>query len=307
MRLYDRRVGDMPPHSAAYFGAFRDYWWNRDHLALCAERLGLGSVRSVLDVGAGVGHWGRALAEVLSGEARVTGIDREPEWVAEATRRADAAGVGDRFAYLQGEAERLPFEDATFDLVTCQTVLIHLPDPRAAIREMARVVRPGGLVLAAEPNNRALALIGTSVEVPVEELVDLVRFIITCERGKVALGLGDSSVGDLVPGLFAECGLEDVRVYQSDKPSPLFPPYAGEEQRVLRDQLRDDAGGDPFGWSRDEALRYFVAGGGAEADFDAAWERRRAEARELAEAAAAGTLHEAGGQVLYLVSGRRPA
>ncbi len=47
------------PHSAAYLGATRDFWWNLDHIELCGRRLGFDAVRSVLDVGAGHGHWGR--------------------------------------------------------------------------------------------------------------------------------------------------------------------------------------------------------------------------------------------------------
>jgi SAM-dependent methyltransferase len=130
----------------AYFGDLRDYWWNLDHLELCAKRLGLDAVRSVLDVGAGVGHWGRLLGHVLPPDATVVGIDREPRWIEEATRRAVEAGVGDRYSYQQTSAEALPFEDASFDLVTCQTVLIHVADPRKVIREMVRVTKPGGLV-----------------------------------------------------------------------------------------------------------------------------------------------------------------
>src|SRR3954451_2776793 len=116
----------MTGHSAVWFGDQRDFWWNRDFLELVARRLGLDRVRSVLDVGAGVGHWGRTLAAVLPDDARVTGVDPEPQWVEEATRRADAAGVGARFTYGAGAVEALPFEDASFDLVTCQTVLIHV-------------------------------------------------------------------------------------------------------------------------------------------------------------------------------------
>ena len=56
-----------------------------------------------------------------------------------------------RFRYRVADAKTLPFPDASFDLVTCQTLLIHLADPSAVIAEMARVARPGGLVLAAEP------------------------------------------------------------------------------------------------------------------------------------------------------------
>ncbi len=107
----------------------------------------------MLDVGCGVGHWGVLLASVMSGDVRVTGVEREPSWVEQARARAAALGLAGRFSYQQGEAERLPFPDDSFDLTTCQTVLIHLPDPAAAIAEMRRVTRPGGLVVVAEPNN----------------------------------------------------------------------------------------------------------------------------------------------------------
>ena len=97
------------PHSADYFGRQRNYWWNDDFLALMATRLRLGEARTVLDVGSGVGHWGRCLAAHLSPEAKVCGIDREPEWVRKATDVAVAAGLGERFRYVSGDAATLPF------------------------------------------------------------------------------------------------------------------------------------------------------------------------------------------------------
>jgi SAM-dependent methyltransferase len=297
------------PHSAAYFGAVRDFWWNADHLELCARRLELDRVASVLDVGSGVGHWGRLLATVLAEEATVTGVDQEPAWVEEAGRRAEAAGLGERFRYLHARAEALPFDDASFDLVTCQTVLIHVTDPLHVIREMARVVRPGGLVLASEPNNRSLALLGSSstAAASVDELLDRARFLVTCERGQVALGLGDNSVGDLVPGLFAQAGLADVRAWLTDRVSLMVPPYRSEEQQVLVEQYAEEAKRDrPYGWTRAEARRYFLAGGGEHTEFDAAWERRLTEAQRDAEAMERRTFHTAGGHILYLVAGRLP-
>lgn len=297
------------PHSAAYFGPVRDLWWNFDHLRLSAERLGLESVGTVLDVGSGVGHWGRLLANVLRPDATVVGVDREPEWVEEAARRAREQGLGERFAYREGDARKLPFDDASFDLVTCQTLLIHVPDPRAVIREMKRVTRPGGLVLASEPNNRSLALLGSSTDAdaPIEELLDLARFLLTCERGQVALGLGDNSIGDLVPGYFAAEGLKGVQAWLSDKVSMIVPPYEGEEQKILAQHYAEEAERGPFGWTEAEARRYFAAGGGLESDFDAAWARRRAEARRDAGAIERGEFHTAGGDILYLVAGRKPA
>src|SRR5690349_10848226 len=128
---------ERAPHSAQFLqSAARDHWWNLDHIELWARRVGLDDVGSVLDVGCGVGHWGRLLANVLPPAATLVGIDREPRWVEEAAERAAEAGLDDRFSYRLGSAEELSFEDESFDLVTCQTVLIHVADARQVIREM---------------------------------------------------------------------------------------------------------------------------------------------------------------------------
>src|SRR5262249_4652272 len=203
----------LDSHSAEHFGDTRDHWWNLDFLELMARRLSFDRVRDVLDVGCGVGHWGRLLAQVLPATARVQGVDRDPHWVEHAAARV--SGLGGRFSYQVAVAERLPFADASFDLVTCQTVLIHAPDPGAVIDEMIRVTRPGGLLLAAEPNNIANALVFDSVNFhdPVDEVVARVRLQLICERGKAALGEGHNSIGDLLPGLFAERNLGAVCAY----------------------------------------------------------------------------------------------
>jgi SAM-dependent methyltransferase len=301
-------MSSAEPHSAAYFGAGRDFWWNLDQLELCARRIGLDGVGSVLDVGAGVGHWSRLLANVLPPAATLVGVDRERRWVEEATARAEAAGLGERFSYRQAPVEQLPFEDASFDLVTCQTLLIHVPDPRAALAEMARVAKPGGLLVVSEPNNRALNLLGTSLRAHARagEWLDVTRFYLICEQGKIALGEGDSSLGDLLPGLMDEAGLEGIQTYQSDKVSMMLPPYATEEQRALAQESAVAAERGAFGWTREEAWRYYEAGGGDATEFDAAWARRVAENRAEVDAIAAGAYNAAGGQILYLVSGRRP-
>lgn len=300
---------EREPHSAAFFGPERDFWWNVDHLELIASRRRLGGVRSVLDVGCGVGHWGTLLAAVLSPEATIVGVDREEEWVAEATRRAAALGLAKRCCYRHARAQELPFDDATFDLVTCQTVLIHVPDPGAVIREMLRVTKPGGQVIAAEPNNRASLLIGDSrdAEPDVEQFVDIVRFYLTCERGKIALGEGNDSVGDLVPGLFAEQGLVDVATFVSDKTNVVVAPYATDQQQALKAYAAAGVEAGTVGWSREEAHRLYTAGGGEDADFGPAWERRLSEARAGLAAMERGELHTAGGTIHYLVAGRRPA
>jgi SAM-dependent methyltransferase len=153
-------------------------------------------------------------------------------------------------------------------------LLIHVVDPPAVIAEMARVVRPGGLVLVAESNNVASSLVLNSISFndPIEEILAGVRLQLICERGKAALGEGHNSIGDLVPGFFVASGLIDVAVHLDDKTSAFLPPYAGPEQRAMLEERRDFEPRDFWTWNRDDTRRYFLASGGVEAEFEALWQ-----------------------------------
>ena len=295
-------------HSAEYFGDTRDHWWNRDFLRLMAKRWKLDEVRDVLDVGCGIGHWGMILGSVMADDVRITGIDREPSWVARATERARAQGLEGRFTYRQNEAQKLPFPDDTFDMATCQTVLIHLPDPSAAIAEMIRVTKPGGLVAVAEPNNLTESLLLDSITnlASIDQILDLVRLQLTCERGKVALGEGDNSLGDRVPGLFVAAGLADVEVHVNDKATAVFPPYATEEQRAFTEDARDRVSRKLWNWSEGDARRLFLAGGGDGAQFAALFARAFESRENIVRGLDDGSFHGISGGEFYLVAGRKP-
>jgi len=192
--------------------------------------------------------------------------------------------------------------------VTCQTVLIHTPDPGVAIDEMIRVARPGGLVLAAEPNNVASALIFDSLNFhdAVDEVIARVRLQLTCERGKAALREGNNSIGDLVPGLFVARGLRDVAVYLNDKTNPLLPPYETPEQRAMLEERTDLNDRDFWIWSRADTRRYFLAGGGRDTEFDALWSIAVGGSEKVDKAIAARTYAGVGAGIGYLIAGRKP-
>jgi len=298
----------LKSHSAEHFGDTRDYWWNLDFLQLIAKRLLFDRVQDVLDVGCGVGHWGQLLANVIPSSARVQGVDRDAFWVEKAAERAAAGGLSDRFNYQIGVAENLPFADASFDLVTCQTVLIHLPDPGAAIDEMIRVARPGGIILAAEPNNvaHALTLDSASIHDAVDEILARARLQLICERGKAALGEGYNSIGDLVPGFFAERGLVNICVYLNDKASILLPPYDSLEQRATLEERLDFRNRGFWIWSPEDTRRFFLAGGGLEGEFAALWLVAVGGSDKLDKAIADRTYAGAGAGITYLVAGSKP-
>jgi ubiquinone/menaquinone biosynthesis C-methylase UbiE len=79
---------------------------------------------------------------------RITGIDLSPEMLAHARRRVE--GSGRDITMQVGDAQRLPFPDGSFDTVVCTFSLCGIPDDRAAVGEMWRVLRPGGRLLLAD-------------------------------------------------------------------------------------------------------------------------------------------------------------
>ncbi|MDB4981089.1 MAG: hypothetical protein JWM82_1841 [Myxococcales bacterium] len=297
-----------PEHSAEYFGDTRDHWWNDDFIALCARRWRLEEARSVLDVGCGVGHWGRVLARALPADARLVGVDREAAWVAEATARAAAAGLSDRFTYRAGTAESLPFEDGAFDVVTCQTLLIHVRAPAAVLAELVRVTRPGGLVLAAEPTNVASPLLESlALGDPAETTALLTGFFVACQRGKARLGEGDNLLGESLPGLLRRAGLDDVEVRQNDRVWSMVPPYATAFEKAQVDDAHDAVARNLGLWDEATTKRYWLAENvGDEAGFEARWRAALAFRGRIAEAIRAQTYSCAGGSLSYLAWGRRP-
>jgi SAM-dependent methyltransferase len=100
--------------------------------------------RKVLDVGCGEGRFCRMLKQ---NSIDVTGVDPTPGLL-DAARERDTDG-----AYVEATAERLPFNDKTFDLVVSYLSLIDIPDVDAAIAEMARVLAPSGALLIANLNS----------------------------------------------------------------------------------------------------------------------------------------------------------
>jgi arsenite methyltransferase len=112
------------------------------------ERLGrilnVGSDTRVLDVAAGRGDGALELAARFGCE--VVGLDYGQRNVEAAKYRAGERGLADRVSFYCGDAERLPFADASFDAIVCECALCTFPDKPAAVAEFARVLKPGGRV-----------------------------------------------------------------------------------------------------------------------------------------------------------------
>jgi SAM-dependent methyltransferase len=116
--------------------------WGRQHVLdpVMLSRVSAGRFANALDVGCGEGRFCRMLK---AAGVEATGIDPTPALL-DVARKRDPDGD-----YRLGRAEQLEFPDASFDLVVSYITLVDIPDFRTAIREMARVLRPGGSLLMA--------------------------------------------------------------------------------------------------------------------------------------------------------------
>lgn len=105
------------------------------------QLLNLQPGQRVLDVAAGKGASAIFLAQQFG--CQVVGIDYGPHIITEATANAEQAGVADRVRFEQGDAERLQYDDSTFDAIICECAFCTFPNKAVATSEFARVLRPG--------------------------------------------------------------------------------------------------------------------------------------------------------------------
>jgi SAM-dependent methyltransferase len=142
-----------------------------------------------LEIGTGTGA--DAIEVAQRHGAEVVGVDRSAAMVAEARRR----GLADA---IEADAHRLPFGADVFDGAWADRTFQHLADPGQALAEMARVVRPGCVVLVADPDY------GTQVvNIPDQELADRVL--------RFRAGVGNWRLGHQMPRLFVAAGLDAIR------------------------------------------------------------------------------------------------
>jgi demethylmenaquinone methyltransferase / 2-methoxy-6-polyprenyl-1,4-benzoquinol methylase len=122
----------------------QDPRWRR----FLVSRIEAGPGDTVLDVATGTAAVAIELARRTG--CSVVGVDQSTEMLAAGRELVERSRLGDRIRLVEGRAEALPFEDASFAALTFTYLLRYVDDARATLSELARVVRPGGLVAALE-------------------------------------------------------------------------------------------------------------------------------------------------------------
>jgi SAM-dependent methyltransferase len=116
-----------------------------EHLARYAWAASLVAGKRTLDAGCGWAYGTAMFAD--AGASAAVGLDLAPTVIEVAQKE-----IGDRVELHVGDVVSMPFEDASFDVVVCFEVIEHLEDRAAAVRELARVLRPDGLLVISSPN-----------------------------------------------------------------------------------------------------------------------------------------------------------
>ena len=198
-------IGSSYDRCATVLSLGQDPRWRR----FLVSRVDVEPGASVLDVATGTAAVAIELARRKG--ARVVGIDQSPEMLAVGQERVARAGLRSRIELVEGNAERLPFEDGSFDALTVTYLLRYVGDPAATARELARVVRPDGMIASLEFGVPPRPLPRVAWEAYMRIGLPTAGRLVSPAWGEVGRFLGPS-----IRGFYGEGGLERVLGWWQD-------------------------------------------------------------------------------------------
>jgi ubiquinone/menaquinone biosynthesis C-methylase UbiE len=201
-------IRDVDGLTSSTLKHLRERWWDDAFTEFVKDTLQPRPGRRILDVGCG-----RGTAEVKLSRLRLTqvdlfAVDLHADRVHEALAAARSHNIDAHFA--AADACALPFGDAVFDSVFCVAVLQHIGDVKRAVGEMARVTRPGGRIVAVEPDNSA-RYFHSSADDGRQAHEAARRFFSALADAKG--DMSEPAIGPQLPTLFAQSGIEPLSVH----------------------------------------------------------------------------------------------
>jgi SAM-dependent methyltransferase len=199
--------------------------------------------QKIAEFGCGYGRFASMLLPLVSSGSSYTGFDSAAALVSKGKEIfADSPCAT---AFVRGDVHDAPLRDAHFDLTIAHLVLMHAPDPQRVLREMIRVTRPGGLLIACDANrngHNALLHIEEANEQETTQL-DLIQAV---NRGIRRESGVDYNIGMKTPVLMHRMGLENVQARTSDSVVLLFPPVdTPEKEQIFRAMCSEGLGYQP--------------------------------------------------------------
>ena len=163
--------------------------------------------QKIVDVGCGPGDFTRQLARLSNQKASVLGIDSNEKSIQAATTDTKKARLSQSVSYKLGDVYKIPLEDGYADLTCCRTLLMHLTEPLKAVKEMVRVTKTGGSVVALEGGK-----MGAFHDPDDEEYSKLAeRAHDAWVNGIRKLEGKEFKIGEKLPGIFQKAGLSNIK------------------------------------------------------------------------------------------------
>jgi SAM-dependent methyltransferase len=278
-------VAESWDDKAEFLAETRRLYHNEDYWRFLVRevwRIGEAPVR-VIDFGCGYGWAGFFLLPMLPPGSTYFGFDISEPLLRQGRAAFRKAGLNATLA--RGDATAAPAADGVFDVAFAHAVLMHLPDRAAALAEMIRVTRPGGLVITCDSNHNAVNALLHIHETDEQEQTPLALWQKMEAHARRTRG-GDGNLGMKTPVLMRQAGLEDIGSRISDAVSLSFPPIdTPEKERVLAAILDDGLGGYPTDEASFQRAMAYLVEHGASKD-EAAAELRRQMANDYRRTAA---------------------
>lgn len=282
-------------------------FYNADYFErIVMPLLDLPPAGQVLDVGCGYGGLSLLLARLRS-DLNITGVDMETGALESAAYAASQDGLTN-VKFEQGDAHQLQSETNRFDAVVCQTVLTHVRDAETVVRQMARVLKPGGVFMAAEYTNSGAWTAYDNVENPKRDEAWYQKYFRVARlfiQGKHALGRGDDRLGNRVPLLATAAGLNVFDVRLNDRALHVIPPYPHSKQADYLDLLKALYAPDPDRKGLAQNIETLRAAEGTEED--ATWLYNAVDDAAMRQALDERTLSMVSAYMLYLTFARKPS
>lgn len=215
--------------------------WKEDTLKMIADWLPLKPEMIMLDVGCGLGYNGFTYWKYFGKNGVYLGVDISEDLIKEAKTLAKEWALGGKAEFKLGSVYKLPFKDNSADITICQTLLMHLKEPKKSLQEMKRVTKHGGLIVCVEPDNLSNSMrIGYSSlpELTTEQKILLHRVHFIVYEGHKKLGFGDYAIANKIPKMMSDLDLYEIDIICNDKCFFLIPPYETEEQQRIIEKIQ---------------------------------------------------------------------
>lgn len=248
-------------HSENYFHDYRDYWWSKDYIEFLGENFlhKFDSPIKVIDIGSGQGHWFRTIAPLIPVGSEIILVDKEADWLEISKQRNEYLNKDFTISYIQSDIDEVNLKENYFDLVTCQTFLMHMKDPEAILVKMKKIAKNNAAIWISEPQNSFRILCGNNAidEISPADL-SIISYAYLSVNKLRKNDIGDDSIGDSIGEKLYSTGFSNINTILNNSPAAVIPTKTDQEQIFLKEIIANWVKNEMFfNWSKKLFEEYY--------------------------------------------------